>query len=51
MTFAEFVALLTDVMGIEFPFSDTVTLTLGQLVIWTIVLSVGLSVAGRLIRG
>lgn len=51
MTFAEFVALITDVLAIEFPFSTTVSLTLGQLIIWTIVLSIGLSVAGRLMRG
>lgn len=51
MVFADFVGVITDVLSLPFPFSDTLDLTLGQLIAWTIAISVSVSFATRLIRG
>lgn len=51
MVFADFVTAITGVLALEFPFSATLDLSLGQLIAWTTILGVGVSFGTRLIRG
>lgn len=48
MTFANFVTELQGIWDMTFAFSDTLDVSLGQLIIFTIMLSVGISYYRRL---
>lgn len=51
MDFAAFIALVSQVWAISFPLTDLIDVSLGQLVIWTTVLGIGISFGRGLIRG
>jgi hypothetical protein len=51
MAFADLVSAIQSVWSMPFPFSDTLDLTIGQLIAWTTVLGVAISFGRGLIRG
>lgn len=51
MVFADLVTAIQSVWALEFPFSATLDLTIGQLIAWTTILGVAISFGRGLIRG
>ena len=51
MVFADLITAITGVWALQFPFSATLSVSLGQLIAWTTVLGVGISFGRGLIRG
>lgn len=51
MAFADLVSAVTTVWALEFPFSSTLDVTIGQLIAWTTILGVSISFGRGLIRG
>lgn len=51
MVFADLITAIEGVWALQFPFSATLDLSIGQLIAWTTVLGVAVSFGRSLIRG
>lgn len=51
MVFADLISAISSVWSFTFPFSDTLDISIGQLIAWTTVLGVALNFGRGLIRG
>jgi hypothetical protein len=51
MVFADLISAITSVWALQFPFSATLDVSIGQLIAWTTILGVAVNFGRGLIRG